>query len=359
MIVRACAFTTKGWELISELSERLPEIVFETKESEMNLDEWIRTGFEYKAPILFVGAVGIAIRKIAPFIENKLSDSPVIVVGEDGRFVVPILSDHVGCAGELAARIAKATGGQNVVTTATDIRNTFSIDVFAVKNGLKITDKNGIKKVSSKLLETGCIRMEINPQIEYDVTQLPQGIQIVDYENSNIEETDNAYENDNVSNRADVIIETMDSFTEAVLDKASLVLIYKPFVLGSGCKKNTDLGSYDRFVNDILTENGIDISMVASMASIDLKKSERALLYFETRNRILLTLYSAEELEAVEGNFTESEFVKSVTGVSNVCERAAIKHAGEGASLIVRKTAKDGMTLAVSKRKARIVTWET
>ena len=34
--------------------------------------------------------------------------------------------------------------------------------------------------------------------------------------------------------------------------------------------------------------------------------------------------YSAEELNSLEGDFTKSEFVKSVVEVDNVCERSAV-----------------------------------
>ncbi len=95
------------------------------------------------------------------------------------------------------------------------------------------------------------------------------------------------------------------------------------------------------------------------MLMTNLKKKERALLYMEAFRKIPLLTYPAEELEIVQGEFSGSEFVKSITGVSNVCERAAMKAAGEGAEMVMPKAVHDGMTLAISKRKARIMTWET
>lgn len=95
------------------------------------------------------------------------------------------------------------------------------------------------------------------------------------------------------------------------------------------------------------------------MASIDLKQKEYALNYFETKNRIPFFVYSANDLQQVEGNFAESDFVKDVTGVSNVCERAAVKHAGEDADLVIPKTAGNGITIAAAKKREWVVTWET
>ena len=61
----------------------------------------------------------------------------------------------------------------------------------------------------------------------------------------------------------------------------------------------------------------------------------------------------------MNGDFTESDFVKKITGVDNVCERAAMKLAGEGAELVVHKTAYEGMTVAVAKKKSWRIEWET
>ena len=64
--------------------------------------------------------------------------------------------------------------------------------------------------------------------------------------------------------------------------------------------------------------------------------------------------FPAEELEKVKGDFASSDFVKKNVGVDNVCERAAVLAGGRGCSLVVRKTAKDGVTVAVAERKIRV-----
>ncbi|MBQ6608774.1 MAG: cobalamin biosynthesis protein, partial [Firmicutes bacterium] len=92
-------------------------------------------------------------------------------------------------------------------------------------------------------------------------------------------------------------------------------------------------------------DNRIDLRAVKGIASIDIKKDEEGLLIFAKEMGIVPEFFTAEELQAVEGDFTPSEFVKGVTGVDNVCERSALKNAEK---LIVKKTALNGVTVSVA-----------
>ena len=128
-----------------------------------NTDEWAKVQMSAKNELLFIGACGIAVRAIAPWVANKLYDSPVLVMDELGTYVIPILSGHVGGANEIAAKIGKMTGAIPVITTATDLNRCFAVDIFAKKNYLYIENKNGIAKVSSKVLRGEKISMAIEP----------------------------------------------------------------------------------------------------------------------------------------------------------------------------------------------------
>ena len=90
---------------------------------------------------------------------------------------------------------------------------------------------------------------------------------------------------------------------------------------------------------------------VRCAASIDLKQDEQGMLDCCALMGWPLSFYTAEELRGVPGEFTPSAFVERVTGVDNVCERAALLGAER---LIVRKTAVDGVTVAVAAEKAEV-----
>ena len=108
----------------------------QTNSRGLSLSDWTRQQFAEKNAIVVIGACGIAVRMIAPFVSDKLSDSPVVVADEAGTFVIPLLSGHMGGANELAEQIAGQIGGIPVITTATDVNHTFSVDLFAKKLSL-------------------------------------------------------------------------------------------------------------------------------------------------------------------------------------------------------------------------------
>jgi cobalt-precorrin 5A hydrolase len=135
---------------------------------EEDLSSWTKKQFEKKNAILFIGATGIAVRAIADSVENKLTDSPVLVMDDRGEYIISLLSGHVGGANELAMTIGGRTGSVPVITTATDINGKFAADVFAKKNSLSIINKGGIAMVSSKVLAGEKVSICIGEEIPVD-----------------------------------------------------------------------------------------------------------------------------------------------------------------------------------------------
>ncbi len=277
--------------------------------------QWAGEWFNKSRAIIFVCACGIAVRAIAPYVKSKLEDPAVIVLDEKGRFVIPVLSGHVGGANDLARKIADFTGGVAVVTTATDVNGLVAVDEWAVKNNCNIENPKLIKNVSGAVLENLKIGVAVTEQ--------------------------------NISAPWPV----------------TLFLRPKNLVLGAGCKKNMDFESFESAALKFLDDAGVSALSLKAIASIDLKANEDALIKFADKYKIEFLTFSADELKAVNGDFASSERVLAVTGVDNVCERsaalAALKFSrsqfgGEGDKLnnyvLMRgKTKFTGITLALAR----------
>lgn len=364
---------------------------------EQPLTEWTGEQMKKRRSLLFIGACGIAVRAIAPFLTDKLNDVPVLVMDEQGRFVIPVLAGHVGGANELAVSLAERMGSTPVITTATDLNHCFAVDLFARRNALHIVNKDGIAKVSSRILageevtmavEEGHFREEAQTLRGRRVsrkTNIPDGIRLVscipefhtdipivmtevieDIPAVSTESTMNvpAVSAESTTDAPVAFSESsagIPGVTESPVDilvaPASygqgrlLTLRPKEYVIGIGCKRGKAAEQINQFVNRVLKESGISMEQVAAFVSIDRKKDEEGILWMSSHYGIPFVTYSAEELQQVEGTFHASEFVKSQVGVDNVCERAALRFSGPDGMLITGKQAEDGITAAIVKRR--------
>lgn len=343
MSLAVICFTRFGYEKMIELSEKLKgiDIIKSCKGScfgeeglREDVSSWAGDNFKNGRDMLFIGAAGIAVRSIAPFIKDKLTDSAVIVMDDNGSFVIPLLSGHVGGANKLAKRIAGVMGAQAVITTSTDIHDRFAVDVFAKENHLFIKNRSGIAKVSSKVLDNESITIVCGNETD-----------LKDYEGYSKKDVSFVRYTDYGDDTADVFIGTCKPSGLSV----SLELIPRDVVIGAGCKRGKSPAEFEAFLDRILFENGIILQRVRAIATIDIKKDESCIKEYARKYNIEIVTFSADELNLADGEFTGSGYVKNITGTDNVCERAAYCCAkGEG-SFIIRKTAYDGMTAALFK----------
>ena len=293
------------------------------------LSQWTGKMFAEKRAMIFVSATGIAVRAIAPWIRDKMTDPPVVTVDEGAQFVIPLLSGHVGGANELARHIADWLEAVPVITTATDVNGKFAVDLFASAYHMTIIDRKEAKNISAAVLEG----KQIGVFSDLPIKKLPDGFVMDRWCEENI-----------------CITVKDPSFPEK---KASyLRLVPRAVVLGVGCRRGTDPEFMKEKVFALLKEHGIDPAAVKAIASVDVKQDEPAVLGLKQvfdgeclHQPCEQRFYTPEQLNQVPGDFKESAFVKKQIGVGNVCERSAC---AAGGKLLVEKQAGDGITLAAA-----------
>lgn len=329
MKVSIIAFTDNGMEIAYKLSNSLSEVndVDFTRCGKGALSTWTEEHFSTNDALIFIGAIGIALRAIAPYIKTKTKDPAVVVVDELGQFSIPILSGHIGGANELAIEISEILNAIPVITTATDINNVFAVDTWAKSQGLHILNPECIKLVSSKLLKGESVHVKSDYPIQGN---LPKNVYLNDLEDSNV-----GY---------DVIITHKDLENECKND--TLLLVPQIITVGIGCRKDISFEAIESSILNILKNEKYHILAINALASIDKKANEKGILEFAKKYDLPFNTYSAEELNSLEGDFTKSEFVKSVVEVDNVCERSAIMESN--GKLIRRKDTCDGAGVTVA-----------
>lgn len=306
--------------------------------------------------IIFVGACGIAVRAVAPYVASKMHDPAVVCVDEAGRWAISLLSGHVGGANDLACRIARIMGATPVVTTATDVRGVFAIDEWAARCGLVIANPQLIKRVSGALLEGGHVGVRVGRQVSL-TGELPAGFVREECAGN----TDSASD----TNDADDIRKPRPAgvapdLTHAVRalhahvhigpelpcenDPDTLHLITRNAVVGVGCRRGCEPATLQDSVETALASLGLAPEAVSTLATIDLKAAEPAVVELAAKRGWRLRTFSAQALAAQGGDFASSEFVRTHVGVDNVCERAL---ACCGAVRVLNKQAHQGTTVAV------------
>ena len=317
------AFTEKGAALASTLAETLGGSAARCRYPD-SLPSWTQKHFAESDALVYVGAVGIAVRAIAPFVEKKWKDPAVVAVDECARFAIPLLSGHLGGANRLARAIGEACGATPVITTATDLNGVFAVDEWASCQGMTIIDPQHIKYVSARLLAGQSIRVYSACPI---AGECPPGIQHTG------------------SLPADVAVSVRR-------EQAVLSLVPKTVVLGVGCRKATSQNTIEQVLECFLEQSCLQIEAICAVASIDLKKEEQGLLAFCRQHGWPLKTCTAGQLCQVQGSFTSSEFVQQITGVDNVCERSAV--AVSGGRLLFEKFAAKGVTMAAAEKPFRL-----
>ena len=314
------AFTAKGEALAHRLAEALPGGVSRCG-GEVTLKGWTAEHFAQDEALIFVGAVGIAVRAIAPHCRSKATDPAVVVVDEGGNFTVPLLSGHLGGANALARALAGVCGAVPVITTATDVNSLFAVDLWAKAQNCAVLEPGRIKRVSGALLAGRTVRYWSPWPV---AGEAPAGVEKAE-----------------APAAADFAL-TLTPQGEA------LHLVPRIGVLGVGCRRGTTACQLEDSFAAFCAASGLSPEAVCAAASIDLKKDEPGLAEFCKAHGWPITFYPADELRAVPGQFTPSAFVASVTGVDNVCERSAVK--ASGGTLLLPKTAGGGVTLALAVR---------
>lgn len=340
----------------------------------VNVDDWTREQFGWADHIIFVGACGIAVRHIAPYIRSKKQDPAVLAVDECGTFVISLLSGHLGGANELTHQVAGLLGAIPVVTTATDLHNCFAVDVFARKNNCEILNMQAAKAVSAALLAGK--KVGFYSEFSWDGA-LPNGLVLCSADGVPSEQSDEAMctSDSEASEQPDEAICTSDSeASEQIRENTgsayelgiavtvhrdckpfpSTVTIVPPvFVLGMGCRKGKEAAVIREAAAEAVKQNGLYLQSISKLTSIDLKKEEQGILALSEAWKLPFETYSEAELKEVQGEFSSSMFVQSITGVDNVCERSAVC-GSKGGKLIQKKNGRDGVTTALAQKEWRM-----
>ena len=340
------SFTDNGQALAEKITCGLNQKEMEAQAfrcgNPLSLSAFASQGFRKADALIFVGAMGIAVRAIAPHVVSKVKDPAVVVIDEKGNNAISVLSGHLGGGNELTQLVAEITGANPVITTATDVQGVFAIDLWTKKNNCKILRSDRIKVISAALLSGE----KVDFVSDYEISgQVPKNVELRVLRGQKEDKVENAQGEASFDERPNVLV-SIDKTKIENANKKCLVAVPQIAYLGVGCRKGTTEHAIEECFEEFMSKSEISADAICLVCSIDLKKDEEGLISFCKKHELELKTFSAEKLSSIEGEFSSSDFVQKITGVDNVCERSAV--CGSGGVIVNRKMAKNGVTMAIA-----------
>lgn len=336
MKIAIISVTDKG----KSLSQKLKNIL--DKDSTVILTDIYYKNVKKSMPLLFdkydaiigIMASGILIRSIAPLINSKIIDPAILNMDENGKYVISVLSGHMGGANKLTVKIANLINSEAIITTATDVNQKLGIDTLANDLFLEIENPESIVYINKAILNGEKIIIQTNDNF------------IEDYISKNTLEINLLIENNDNLKQDEIIVVCNDTI---------LKLHKRKVVIGIGCRRNKSSKDILSAIEHSLRDINLPLSRINLLTSAEIKKDEKGLLELSEKLEIPIHFVELDKLKLFKSDVVqESKFVKSKFGIIGVCEPSALISAGFDSQLIYKKTAYDGVTISIAVSKKEI-----
>lgn len=280
--------------------------------------------------LVFIGATGIAVRFIAPYLKHKSQDPAIISIDDLGRFTISLLSGHIGGGNELTLELAKHIESVPVISTASDIRGFQALDLFAKKHNYHMEDKKDLTKIMAMMVNDKKIGFYSEDKM------------VIDYPHLKIIEDLNNIDNKDLQALIIISCKNIKISTEIPY----IILRPKNINIGIGCKRDIPgdriIGAIDQSLDLLNLSN----KSIKAMGTVEIKKDEQGIIDAAKHFSCPLKIYSIEEIRKVEDQFQGSQFVKDTIGVASVSEPCAYLLGGE---ILLGKSKHNGITISISK----------
>lgn len=295
-----------------------------------SMADCVRKLFASYQALLFICASGIAVRMIAPLVNDKLADPAILVMDERANHVISLLSGHVGGGNKLTLTIAKLLGVSPVITTATDVNQVAALDTLIQAVGADVSQyRQAVKEINQGLVsgqKIGLFLEHIRPEdirgfvLVEDIASIPQGL---DY--------------------LVIVSQSTALFVDA--DCPVVQVIPKNIVVGIGCRRDTEAELIYQTLCKHLAQYQIDMRAIKQIGSVIIKQDEVGLIRLSERLGVPFTVFPIEVLQEHEHRFPVSAFVRQTLGIGSVSQPSAwLMSDGH---LLGETLKQDGMTITL------------
>ena len=314
---------------ITEAGQHLAELIADRLESAHHLShnkdekvaELLKRHWQSYDGFICIMATGIVVRSIAPLITDKKTDPCIVVCDQQGSFVISLLSGHLGGGNDLAREIAAISGGQAVITTASDTLGLVALDIWARDNNLTPPGRHELTEITTRLVN----RKKLSVYCDGLTGSLPNGLV-----------------GTNRPEEAAIIISNKNE------NNVHAVQFYpQNLVIGIGCNRGTPLSEFEDALAELFSDLQLSRKSIKNLASIDKKNDETGLLEFAEKNSWSIEFFDKSTINS-QNNLEISFAALKAVGAIGVAEPAALLSAKSNL-LISRKRKWKNVTMAVAQ----------
>lgn len=304
------------------------------------------------ALLIFVMAAGIVVRQVAPLIQSKDRDPAVLVLDQKGRFVIPLLSGHLGGANAWAKEVADQLKAQPVITTATDVEGLTAPDEYARRLGWIVNPISGLKRANRYLLDKGCLKVYSKVTLfpDHPLKKDEHYIFVGGDEKKEAQIWVTPFYKTSEKPAQEAL--GIGSSPDSPSDLPWIILVPRILSIGVGSRRGISKEKVLEAVDASLSSIGASRQSVSGIFSIDLKQHESGMIEAAHELGVPFQTFSAAEIQTLadERELSRSEFVKEKIGVDGVCEAASLLGTKHG-ELILPKQKQSGVTVAISMER--------
>ncbi|MBR1595091.1 MAG: precorrin-4 C(11)-methyltransferase [Phocaeicola sp.] len=299
-----------------------------------SLDAFLHASFHSYEALIFIGAMGICVRSIAPYIGSKYTDPAVLCVDSTGKTVISVLSGHVGGANELARKVASAIGAMPVITTQSDCVGMWTLDTLARQFDWSVRPQRMNEQITLFTSEkpTALLLSVRDKGTDWLERNLPFHVKVF-YHEEDINQDD-----------FELFIVVSPILPQAI---RLPYVWYIPQCVHLGIGLAHQAQPVDRIrqeMEETLVSNGIASEAIMGLATIHEKQDEPFVKRMTEQYPI--QFYSSDELSGIDVP-NPSKTVKKYMKTSSVCEAAALLSSGNN-ELLLPKTKGADWTMAVA-----------
>ena len=272
--------------------------------------------------LYFIMASGIVVRTIAPLLKGKDIDPAIITSDEDGKFIVSLLSGHLGGANKLASLIAETIDGIPIISTASDVSGSIAVDIIAMKLKAHLKDLESAKDVTALIVNGEKVELRLPKNMLVDQYSFPSS------ENKEKDTTGIVV----ISNRQNIMMTQ---------------IIPKNIILGIGCRKNMAAKTILDAIELTMKEHNIHMDSIKHIATVDVKSDEIGLLEICNKLDKKLIVIGREQIKPIQDNYEGSDFVEKTIGVRCVSAPVAYLSSNKTGKFITEKKKYNGVTVSI------------